>query len=37
MYDLTTIKWMNTDEQIRIRREKARILNRASKKKEKLS
>jgi len=32
MYDLTIIKWMNTDEQIRIRREKARILNRASKK-----
>ena len=33
MYDLKTIKWMNTDEQIRIRQEKARILNRASKEK----
>jgi hypothetical protein len=37
MFDLETIKWMNTDEQIRIRRKKARILNRASEKKEKLS
>jgi len=32
MFDLKTIKWMNTDEQIRIRHAKARILNRASKK-----
>jgi len=33
MYDLTTIKWMNTDKQIRISQAKARILNRASKEK----
>jgi len=32
MYDLATIKFINSDEQIRIRQEKARILNRASKK-----
>jgi hypothetical protein len=32
MYDLATIKFINSDEQIRIRHAKARILNRASKK-----
>jgi hypothetical protein len=32
MYDLATIKFINSDEQIRIRQAKARILNRASKK-----
>ncbi len=32
MYDLATIKYINTDEQIRIRQAKARIMNRASKK-----
>jgi len=32
MFDLATIKFINSDEQIRIRQAKARILNRASKK-----
>jgi len=32
MFDLKTIKWMNTDDQIRIRQAKARRMNRASKK-----
>jgi len=33
MFDIATIKWMNTDEQIRIRQAKARKLNHASKEK----
>ena len=33
MYDLATIKFINSDEQIRIRQEKARRLNRAGQKK----
>jgi len=32
MFDLATIKFMNSDEQIRIRQAKARALNRAIKK-----
>ena len=33
MFDIATIKWMNTDEQIRIRQAKARAMNRGSKEK----